>query len=622
MKRILLIFAVLSAFVLILSGCQNATGNVAKIDPVVTDTAGFPEKTTDQKPASKQPGPNELTFRYNDGSGAVTVTGIADRSFSGKLSIPETIDGAAVTEIGENAFSGCTRLTEITIPDSVQTVGAGAFTGCTGLKTLSIGSGITRLPGGLLNGCSALEHLTIPFVGAKIDVTASDADQFPFGYIFGTDSYPGGTNANQYYHGSTASAINYTVYYLPTALRSVTVTGGNILFGAFSNCPALTAISLGSGVSKIEPCAFRDCHSLISMTIATGNPVYRSAGNCIIQKDDHALIQGFGVCTIPNDGSVASIAEQAFSGCLGLVRITIPNGVTSIGNDAFEGCVNLQSVQIPNSVTEIGNSVFFGCSSLKTISLGSGIEKIGQYCFTECNQLQYSEYDNACYLGNSNTPYVLLVKAKNKTISSCIIHPDTKVIYSNAFRQSENLTEIEIPDQTVCIGYEAFYQCPALVSVMLGNHVKDVEYQAFADCDVLKNVTLPDSIETVGVYAFSYCPELNFNKLDGIRYLGNAEHPYLFLFRADYKIEQTSYMVSDQTRVIGAYAFSDTGSETVTITIPKTVVSISAMAFRNKSFTNITFNGTKAEWAAIKKDATWNYLSGELIVHCTDDIVK
>ena len=65
------------------------------------------------------------------------------------------------------------------------------------------------------------------------------------------------------------------------------------------------------------------------------------------------------------EGSVCeSIGSYAFSDCIILTSVTIPNSVTSIGNSAFAWCYSLESVTIPNSVISIGDYAFEGCTSL------------------------------------------------------------------------------------------------------------------------------------------------------------------------------------------------------------------------------------------------------------------
>jgi hypothetical protein len=120
-------------------------------------------------------------------------------------------------------------------------------------------------------------------------------------------------------------------------------------------------------VTSIGYWAFRDCSSLKSITVETGNTIYHSQGNCLIETASKTLILGCKNSIIPPDGSVTSIEDQAFYDCSNLTSIIIPSGVTEIGYEAFYGCSSLTSIIIPSGVMGIGGEAFYGCSSLRSV---------------------------------------------------------------------------------------------------------------------------------------------------------------------------------------------------------------------------------------------------------------
>ena len=144
-----------------------------------------------------------------------------------EIEIGSMVKGMSVTSIGAYAFSECTNLTSVVIPDSVASISSGAFKGCTNLTSL-----------------------TIPFVGHEKG-GAFPTDRTDLGMIF----------------GSPRTFINTQV---PSSLKKVTVTGGEITPDSFHGCSNLTEIVLGDGVTGLPDGAFINCTALTSITLGTG----------------------------------------------------------------------------------------------------------------------------------------------------------------------------------------------------------------------------------------------------------------------------------------------------------------------------------------------------------------
>ena len=81
--------------------------------------------------------------------------------------------------------------------------------------------------------------------------------------------------------------------------------------------------------------------------------------------------------TIPN--SITTIGEWAFSGCIGITKIHIPDGVTCIEDNAFSGS-GLTEVYLPKTIEQVIShpgfgevcNIFSGCEKLKKIYVPRG----------------------------------------------------------------------------------------------------------------------------------------------------------------------------------------------------------------------------------------------------------
>jgi hypothetical protein len=236
--------------------------------------------------------------------------------------IPETIDGKPVTGIGERAFMDCRSLISVIIPESVSNIGAMAFFRCFSLKAISVSPENQRY---------------------------KDID----GVLFTKDgktllTYPAGGK---------------TVYTIPAGVTGIDGV-------AFSHCVRLTSVVIPESVTDIGEEAFSHCFDLKVISVSPENQRYKDIDGVLFTKDGKTLliypIGGENPYMIPN--GVTRIGRKAFSDCIALTSVTIPEGVTDIGEETFYMCA-LLSVTIPASVATIGKGAFSYCGDLETISV-------------------------------------------------------------------------------------------------------------------------------------------------------------------------------------------------------------------------------------------------------------
>jgi len=315
-------------------------------------------------------------------------------------------------------------------------------------------------------------------------------------------------------------------------IKTVNIGNGVMSIGnyAFYNCIGLTSLTIGNSVTSIGERAFTDCTGLTSVTIPDGVTSIRdyafynctgitsvTIGNSITSFGFCAFCKCTGLTSVTIGDGVTSIGNYAFSSCTRLTSVTIPNSVTSIGYVAFSGCTGLTSITIPNSVTSIGDSAFYECTGLKTVTIGSSVTSIGDGAFNGCTNLNYNTYDNALYLGNSENPYIVLIKAIQKSITSCIINSSTKFIYSSAFNGCTGLTSITIPNSVTSIRDFAFEGCTGLTKVNISDLSawckisfgvsNPLEYakHLYIDDKEVTNLVIPEDVTSINDYAFSGC---------------------------------------------------------------------------------------------------------------------
>ncbi len=269
--------------------------------------------------------------------------------------------------------------------------------------------------------------------------------------------------------------------------------------------------------------------------------------------------------------------------------------VTTIGNSAFWGCNELEVITLPEGLKNIEASAFGNCSKLIKLNVPDSIEYIASSAFHNCNNLTYNTFDNGTYLGNSKNLYVVLKKATSKTITTCQIHENTKVIFASAFFDCSGLRSISIPENVKSIGENAFYRCTSLKTANIPNSVNRISGKAFATCTSLTGIVIPGNVTTIGTQAFIQCRSL------------------------------ASITVPEGVTHIGKEAFSYSGIKD--IVLPKSLTMIEEGAFYSCGISNVYYKGTQEQWEQITIEKYMNenllsaicYFSASGCIHKWDE---
>ena len=486
-----------------------------------------------------------------------TVKYIFDNAFAGCVNLNkiEYENNTGLEEIGAYAFSGCKSLTSITISPAVTSIGAYAFENCTGLTEIRFNANAmysTNAANKFSNAGKDGEGINV-IIGNNVKVIPS----FLFCQGAGSNSKAKIISV-EFESGSVCEYIWSYAFSDCDALTNITVPDSVTEIGGevFARCTSLTSITVGNGVTEIGWSAFNGCSSLTiyceaaaqltgwdSSWNASSCPVVWSCNNNDIASDGYtyAVINGIRyalkdeiatVATQPtnitevnipsaisynnNAYIVSSIADKAFSNCSELVNATIGNSIKSIGNSAFEDCEILTSIIIPGGVAEIGEYAFTGCSSL-TI-----------YCEAAAQLTGWHSRWNA-----SSRPCPVVWSCNNNDIASdgytyAVINgikyalKDNKAIVYNA---ANNITTANIPSTVTykdiiytvtSISHSAFSDCINLSAVTIPDTVTFIDSFAFRNCDSLTTITIPDSVVSISDCVFDLCDNLISIEFDDI----------------------------------------------------------------------------------------------------------
>lgn len=226
---------------------------------------------------------------------------------TGSLTIPATVTYKnktyQVASIHEKAFEKADKLTFVSIPASVKEIGAHAFEGCT-----------------------ALAGIVFPSSEARI----------------GKDAFKGCKSINSISFGSEWRAVD---------------------LADFKDSEALAVVRIPARVVKISH--IKSLKSLKKIDVDGNNPAYSSTDGVLYSRDGKTLY----ACPISHGGHVIvrggteQIMVGAFSDCIALNGVTLPETMHAFSYQEFAKCPTLKSLTLLGEMPPItakwnGSSVF------------------------------------------------------------------------------------------------------------------------------------------------------------------------------------------------------------------------------------------------------------------------
>jgi len=436
---------------------------------------------------------DNLTFSvYSDHAEVVSC----DKSATGEIKIPATVNDVPVTVIGERAFAGITGITYVSMPSYpgyIKEIKAEAFKGCTGITSISIPSDVTTIGDSVFEDCTNLKSVYGSFTNLEFGVNVFKGTQWL------------STVAEK---NNGIVVLGNTVIDMSTATGDVELSDGITRICGFTGSQELTSVKIPKSVTKIDEATEKSVRAFDGIEkltikgyanttaqefankygydfeeIAVNEEVYE--GLKYIQIDSHVIITGYaeepsGELIIPvyiNNATVTEIADSAFKGCKGITSVTISNSGVTVGKSAFEGCTSINTLSLTNG--KINSRAFAGCTSLENV----------YYYWFKPTMLADDVFEGC--------PDNVIHAYTSGTGTYCYYDETTKTLHvfgsgsTDSF--SGNIWRLGRADLGSLEDYER---------VVIDEGVTGIGYIAFADMPNLKEVVLPESMKFIASAAF------------------------------------------------------------------------------------------------------------------------
>lgn len=455
----------------------------------------------------------------------------------------------------------------------------------------------------------------------------------------------------------------------------------------FLNCHLLTKVILPETLAELGDYAFYDTGIkqlvLPKRVASTGFSVFGSIKieTIDISKDFTLGKSMFFICqnlrTVNFEADEVTIPERCFYYCTNLTEINISKALF-IKDSAFLKCHSLSVSTIPahtyvetcafsetgvtdvtiEDISKIGRGAFAECKSLKklTINVTDELEaanglSVPEELVRECRNLQTviftghtenlssikkAAFKNTEMLTEISLPdNICLIEDYafyNSSIKNIHLPESLEQIGNYTFAMS-NLESITIPDKVAELGVRIFSGCYKLTEVVLPELITAIPDEAFLACHKLKTVHV-SGISTVGTNAFHHCKALKAFNFSQIKKLGNMSFAETGIREAIFsnkltKLQPSSFCdckdlqavdmsACNKLKVIPLYCFEGC-SKLTNVKLPPNVCKFGDGCFDSVKFDRLVINaGTRVDFHAFYKV----FINELEFIDDTDEFVK
>lgn len=308
---------------------------------------------------------------------------------------------------------------------------------------------------------------------------------------------------------------------------------------AFANCTKLKKINFPGTLNAIKDKVFLNCGSLTEVVLPEtleemGNFAFYNSGIKRLTLPKRTSSTGFSVfgsikieiIDIPKD---FKLNKAMFTICQNLHTVNFEADWVTIPEKCFYCCTNLTKIDISKALF-IKDSAFLKCQSLSVDTISAytyvglcafsetgatdvtieDISKINERVFAECKSLKkltINVTDGLAAINMLSVPKGLARECINLQTVIFTGHTENlSIIKEAAFRNTEMLTEINLPDNICLIEKYAFCNS-SIKSIHLPENLEQIGIGAFA-MSGLETITVPDKVTKLGKGVFKSCYKL------------------------------------------------------------------------------------------------------------------